>query len=157
MAEVRLSWLTQDHGVRVADRCAYKKGNGPEECVCLGHLSTWLPGKVAAGGGLLLQWNVLGGHELSALHVEKQLLGLRGVFLMDTHAWAIFLTYTFSTLPAMGCEHMEFLLGRAALILSLSTPVLYSCSPWGISAQNHFKELQYYLWLLNMKLLGHSF
>lgn len=52
----------------------------------LGHLSTWLPGKVATGSGLLLRLNVLGGHRLSALHVEKQLLALRGVFLMDTHA-----------------------------------------------------------------------
>lgn len=84
-----LSQLTQDHGVQLPDRCTYKKGNGPEEYVSglsLGHLSTWLPGKVATGSGLLLRLNVLGGHRLSALHVEKQLLALRGVFLMDTHA-----------------------------------------------------------------------
>lgn len=76
--------------------------------------------------------------------------------LLDGHPRLSYFSYLYFYCSAChGCVDMEFLLGRAVLVLSVSTPVLNSSSPWGISAQNHFEEQQYSLWLLKMKLLGH--
>lgn len=61
--------------------------------------------------------------------------------LLDGHPRLSYFSYLYFYCSAChGCVDMEFLLGRAVLVLSVSTPVLHSSSPRGISAQNHFEE-----------------
>lgn len=61
--------------------------------------------------------------------------------LLDGHPRLSYFSYLYFYCSAChGCVDMEFLLGRAVLVLSVSTPVLHSSSPRRISAQNHFEE-----------------
>lgn len=61
--------------------------------------------------------------------------------LLDGHPRLSYFSYLyFYCFACHGCVDMEFLLGRAVLVLSVSTPVLHSSSPRRISAQNHFEE-----------------
>lgn len=95
--------LTEYHSLQALDRYRHS----PEEHTCSAwtHLPDGLPAKVAAGNGLLLRSNILGGHRLSTHHVEKQLLVLGGfVFLIDAPVQAIFLTCPFSALPAQAAR-----------------------------------------------------